>query len=148
MEKLTNFIRNNFPSLLLVLFIIVLIGFIAWLFRGKMFNFGKPTVPVAYQQPFHVIKTSPADGAKDVFPATEKRISFTTDVPIVASSSFSLTFSPPLASFIVATSKYPTKEIITIGSLGIARTYTVKIRDQQRKTDVYSWSFSTSPAPI
>src|SRR5207247_2379718 len=101
MEKLTNFIRNNFPSLLLVLLIIVLSGFIALLFKGKTLNFGKSVVPVAYQQPFHVLKTSPAKGAKDIFPATEKRISFTTDVPIVASSSFSLTFSPPLANFII-----------------------------------------------
>ncbi|HVZ59082.1 MAG TPA: hypothetical protein VG935_05005 [Patescibacteria group bacterium] len=107
-------------------------------------NIPLPTSNQLVQQPFKILSTSPKDQEKNVF-AGELVISLTTDVPIVASSSLSLEFTPPLKYYTKFISSFPTKTVMAqvLGGLDTNTRYSIAAKDKTGKK-IYIWSFTTS----
>ncbi len=96
------------------------------------------------QIPYKILSTIPNDHAVNVF-SGELVLTINTSDSIIAPTSLSLVFSPPLIHSFVYLNKFPTKKIQLqiLGGLSPNTTYTVTVKDK-KGVSVHEWSFTTS----
>lgn len=109
-----------------------------------------PTItqfPSSTQKSFKILSTTPRNGEQNVS-SGEIPILFTTDIPIIAASSFNMDITPPLPHYWKFENTYPATQIAAsvLGGLQTNTTYVVNVKDSKGLL-LKSWSFTTTTTP-